>query len=166
MLLDIEFGLSVFNDNMLPDNEAFIFKRNIDGTIDNTVLTSYGGAKTQGIVIPSSVITIDEMAFRANTNLTGELIIPDTVVYIKDEAFDYTYIQNVKIGNGIKTIGNLSFGYCSRLESIEIGSSINSINEMAFTNNPKLKSITINKPENSVSGAPWGATNAEIKWIG
>lgn len=36
----------------------------------------------------------------------------------------------------------------------------------SFDNTPNLEKIYITMPENSISGAPWGATNAEVIWLG
>ena len=53
----------VFNNNQLSDEEAFIYARNSDGSIDYTTLISYGGANRDNIIIPDSVKTISAEAF-------------------------------------------------------------------------------------------------------
>ena len=59
-------GNAAFNNNQLPDVQAFIYKRNSDGSIDNTKIVSYGGAKRDNVEIPSSVTNIEGSAFRYN----------------------------------------------------------------------------------------------------
>ena len=51
-------GANTFNNNQLPDEDAFIYKRNDDGSVDYTTLISYGGAKRDNVVIPEGVETI------------------------------------------------------------------------------------------------------------
>ena len=55
-------GSSAFNNNQLPDSQAFIYARNEDGTINNTILISYGGAN-KDVIIPDNVNIINPMAF-------------------------------------------------------------------------------------------------------
>ena len=76
--------MEAFNNNQLPDEEAFIYKRNSDGSIDNTTIVSYGG-KNKSPIIPNTVKTIGGSAFYKN-QLTS-VTIPDSVTSIGDSAF-------------------------------------------------------------------------------
>lgn len=49
---------AAFNNNLLPDDQAFIYARNTDGSINNTYIVSYGCSRRNNVVIPSSIITI------------------------------------------------------------------------------------------------------------
>ncbi|MFQ8642972.1 MAG: leucine-rich repeat domain-containing protein [Oscillospiraceae bacterium] len=158
-------GDSVFNDNKLSDEDAFIFKINSDGTFDNTIVSSYGGARSDNITIPKTVRTLDRWSFRA-LPFTGTFSIPDTVENIGESALEWNSFTEYNIGNGVKTIGASAFGYNSKLTTVTIGKGITSISSNAFRENPKLTSITINRKKDAVSGEPWGATNATINWIG
>ena len=75
-----------FNDNRLPDDEAFIFQRKSDGSIDDTTLVSYGGANRNNIIIPETVKTISGKAF----TYVGikEIVIPENVETIEAGAFN------------------------------------------------------------------------------
>lgn len=66
----------------------------------------------------------------------------------------------------VTDIGNRAFYNCTSLETVAIPSSVTSINSYAFDDCSNLTSITINKPQDSITGAPWGATNAEVIWNG
>ena len=73
----IEIGDGAFNNNKLPDNQAFIYARtdsNYDGVaeIDNTTIVSYGGAN-KNPVIQNNVIIIGPNAF-TNNQLTSVII--------------------------------------------------------------------------------------------
>ncbi len=163
----IELGIGTFNDNSLPEENAFIYKRNLDGTLDKTVITSYAGVKGENINIPQTVKTLNKWSFRSiyNSRLKS-ITIPDNVEKIEKEAFQWNrFLTKVEIGNGTKTIEKDAFSYNGDLEEVTIGSGIQTIGDSVFTSCPNLKTITINKKENSVTGAPWGS-NATINWIG
>ena len=100
-------GSGAFNNNQLPDSEAFIYKRNSNGSEDKTKLVSYGGAKRNSVVIPSSVTSIGQGAFNSN-NLTS-VTIPNNVISIGNGAFSYNNLTSVTIPNSVTSIGNYAF---------------------------------------------------------
>ena len=63
-------------------------------------------------------------------------------------------IQNVIVTNGVTSIGNYAFYYCSGLTSVTIPNSVESIGEWAFRGCSGLTSVTI---PNSVTSIGWGA---------
>ncbi|MDE6585127.1 MAG: leucine-rich repeat domain-containing protein [Clostridia bacterium] len=107
-----------------------------DGTpIKNTNITS--------VVIPDSIISIDDGAFGLCTALTS-ITIPDSVVYIGDGAFAVcTALTILKIGNGVTTIGYAAFNNCIGLTSIILPNSVTSIGDAAFYYCSGLTNITI-----------------------
>lgn len=64
----------------------------------------------------------------------------------------------------VKTIGSYAFSG-NKLTELEIPNTIESIGSGAF-NSSTLTTIKIHKPANSISGAPWGATKANVIWLG
>ena len=131
-------GYGAFNDNKLPDSQAFIYKRNTDGSEDKTTIISYGG-KNKNITIPSNIATIERSAFAYN-DLTS-VIIPNSVITIESIAFMYNDLKDIKIPNSVKTIGGSAFGH-NNLTSITIPSSTTVIAYGAFSDN-NLKQVTI-----------------------
>lgn len=100
-------------------------------------------SKLATVTLENSITSIDSYAFESCTSLTS-ITIPNSVTNIENNAFAYcSNLTSVYIGNGIKSIGGTAFEQCL----ISSG-------------------IFIDKIKNSVSGAPWGASNATVKWKG
>ena len=154
-------GGGAFSDNQLSDGEAFIYKRNSDGSIDNTELVSYGGKKKENVVIPNNVKIISNHAFTTSklvsvkipegvttigtgafqTNQLTSIEIPDSVTTIGISAFSGNALTSIKISTNLTTIGDTAFNY-NQLTKVEIPSSVTSIGTMAFGNN-KLTSVVV-----------------------
>lgn len=115
-------GMAAFNTNKIPYDElAFIYQRRSDGSIDDTTLLSYAGAKTTNIVVPENVTTI------------------------ADGAFSYTSIESISLPSNLRTIGSYALENCN-LSTIVIPSTVTSIGKNAFykrfDTNSKLTNIT------------------------
>ena len=75
---------------------------------------------------------------------TGEIILPDSVTSIGEQAFYYcTSLTSVTIGNSVTSIGDGAFYYCTSLTSVNIPDSVTSIGEHAFAVCVSLTSMTI-----------------------
>lgn len=103
------------------------------------------------VVIPSAVTingreypvtSIDSHAFFSCKDLNS-VVIPNTVTFIGEGAFDSSGVASVSLPNGLLMINNNMFGYCSRLTSVEIPESVQVIGEAAFIWCTGLTSITI-----------------------
>ena len=108
-------GISAFNNNQLPDSKAFIYKRNSNGSEDKTKLVSYGGAKRNGVVIPSNVTSIGYRAFQ-NNSLTS-VTIPNSVTSIGFKAFQNNSLTSVTIPSSVTSIGGYAFSKTSTSNS-------------------------------------------------
>ena len=97
-----------FNNNQLPDDEAFIYKRNSDGSEDRTTLISYGGAKRENVVIPEGVETIGAYAFTWISNLKS-VIFPSTLKMIMARSFSECALTSLDIPSSVTYIGPGSF---------------------------------------------------------
>ena len=104
-VIKIEGG--AFNNNQLSDKDAFIYKRNSDGSIDNTTIVSYGG-KNKSPIIPNTVTTIGVNAFYSN-QLTS-VIITSSVTSIGHNAFYKSSSSNSNLTKIINKTGK-SFGW-------------------------------------------------------
>ena len=88
-----------------------------------------------------------------NQNATGDIVIPDSVVYngntytvtaIGEWAFEgCSGLTSITIGSGVTTIGNMAFENCSSLTSVTIPDGVTSIGTGAFSYCSGLTTITI-----------------------
>ena len=131
-------GKVAFNSNQLSDEDAFIYKRNSDGSIDNTTIISYGG-KNKSPIIPDSITSIGNSAFVSN-QLTS-VTIPDSVTSIGDSAFLENQLTSVTIPDSVTSIGDSAFSN-NKLTTVTIPNSVTTIGWGAFRNN-QLTSVTI-----------------------
>ena len=115
------------------------------------------------VVIPSSVVAIDDLAFYSCERLT-DVIIPDSVTSIGNMAFDgCTGLTSITIPDSVTSIGNGAFGNCTGLTSITIPDSVTSIGNGAFIDCTGLTSITIPDSVTSIGYSAFlGCTNCKI----
>ena len=99
-----EIGGGAFNDNLLPDNQAFIYAKNSDGSLDNTKLISYGGNKKEDINIPSSIKTIGKYAF-SDCNF-NKIVLSNNIESIEEYAFNNNSIINIEIPENVEIARN------------------------------------------------------------
>ena len=122
--------------------------------------------------LPNTLTTIGNGAFKNCSSLKDQtssdkniITIPASVQSIGDEAFKgCSSLDNIVMNNGLKTIGDRICD-SSNITELYIPTSVESIGLNAFTELVNLKKITVDKPSQSLDGAPWGAPNAEVKWI-
>jgi hypothetical protein len=124
----------------------------------------YGCTSLASVQIPNSVKSIGSRAFFGCSNLTS-IIIPSGVTSIDIYAFyRCSKLTSIIIPSGVTSINQGTFGNCTLLANVQIPNSVTSIASDAFSGCSALTLITINKADGSILGAPWGATNATVKW--
>ncbi|MBQ8885046.1 MAG: leucine-rich repeat domain-containing protein [Clostridia bacterium] len=113
--------------------------------------------KEATLVIPDSVKTIEDYAFyrcgyMATDRETGEvfyygidnLVLGNGVKSIGINSFNKFFsLKNVTIGSGLESVGEKAFYTCPALETVTIGSSVKKIENRAFYGCASLKSVTI-----------------------
>ena len=82
---------------------------------------------------------------------------------IGDYAFYNNLLTTITLPNSVNKIGEFTFGLNS-LTTVTLGNSLNSVGKTAFDNNFALVTINIDMINGRITGSPWGATNAIIKW--
>ena len=96
------------------------------------------------LVIPNSVTSIGNIAFRNCSSLTS-VTIGESVTNIGSCAFENcSSLTSVTIGESVTSIGSSVFENCSSLTSVTIPNSVTSIGSWAFRNCSSLTSVTIN----------------------
>ena len=117
--------------------------------LSNLEISVFENTALNGIIIPETVIEIKDNAF---AGFSGESIsIPNGVVYIGNEAFKSAgKLSSVKLSNNLKTIGNSAFMNCTALGEILIPDSVVSIGEEAFSGCEGLLSLTLGKNVSSI----------------
>jgi len=93
-----------------------------------------------GIINSADLLYIrDNMIQCYSVNIAGT-----TLTDLPIDAFNNkTFLFNVKLPNGLKTIGRSTFNGCSNIKELEIPSSVTSIGKIAFQNCASLTSIDI-----------------------
>ncbi len=117
-------------------------KLRIPSTVTSFRRRCFCNCEFKSFVIPEGIITLEHSCFSRCPNLE-EITIPNTVTTIGRSCFEETPLKEVYIPESVTSIDDGAFEMCE-----------------------KLTKITINKPTDSISGAPWGAYNATVEWIG
>ena len=121
---------------------------------EKTTLIQYpGGLKSESYVVPDSVLSIGDSAFK-NSGLKSitlskglglignrafygceslkSIIIPDSVTKIGGSAFANSALKEIYFGKGLKSIGSYAFGDCKFLYEIVIPENVTTIGSSAF----------------------------------
>ena len=122
------------------DNSIYDSRDNCNAIIETKTNKLIAGCSNT--LIPNSVTSIGDSAFRGCTGLTS-ITIPDSVTRIGNGAFyGCTGLTSVTIPDSVTRIGNGAFYGCTGLTSITIPDSVTSI-DGAFSGCTSLTSITI-----------------------
>ena len=112
-------------------NTTYDSRDNCNAIIERETNTLIAGC--QNTIIPHTVTSIGDEAFRDCSGLTGALTIPDSVTSIGDEAFyGCDNLTSIIIPDSVKSIGSFAFASCSGLTSVSLGDSVTSIGDSAF----------------------------------
>ena len=100
---------------------------------DKTTLYQVSQDCAGDFTIPSTVTTINDFAMNGCANVTGELVIPDSVQTIGRSAFEGTGFTSLNLGNSVKEIGVSAFYKCAAMTGdLVIPTSVTTIGANAF----------------------------------
>jgi hypothetical protein len=100
--------------------------------------------KLTTITLPSNLTRISSCAFYNNNALEGNIVIPDGVTIIEDNAFHFCRsLISITIPEGVTSIGERAFESCEKLQTVNTLGSITSISPSLFNNCKALTSIII-----------------------
>lgn len=135
---------------------------NLDASARTAAVTA--GTYSGAIVIPEkvthnnreyTVTSIDVSAFY-NKNITS-VVIPATVTSIGSQAFyQCTSLNSVTLNEGLQTIGEAAFQYCSALLSISVPSSVTRIEQQAFGDCTNLSNVSLSEGLTFIGDAAFG----------
>ncbi len=129
-------------------NVTYDSRNNCNAIIETATNTLITGCKNT--IIPNSVTSIGEYAFRGCDGLTS-VTIGNSVMSIGRSAFyGCSNLTSVTIPNSVTSIGHSAFCDCSGLTSVTIPNSVTSIGEYAFLGCDGLTSVTIGMSVTSI----------------
>ena len=112
--------------------------------------------KKTSVSIPSSVTSIEDMAFWRCESLTN-IEIPSSVTNIKHGAFENCKgLTSINIPSSVTDIGSMAFSGCRGLTSINIPSSITRITDYTFRYCSNLTSVEIPSSVKRIDNAAFG----------
>ena len=124
----------------------------------------YDTSKLLTFDFPETLKTIYSYAFCSSsssgstTGLSGALVIPNTVTSIGDYAFrGLKNLTSVIISNAVTSIGQCAFNYCSGLTSVTLGNSVATIGSSAFSACTSLPSITLPKSVKTINNSAFAS---------
>ena len=135
---------------------------NLDLTARTATVAS--GTYSGAIVIPEKVTynnreyTVTGIANEAfyGKSITS-VVIPATVTSIGSKAFyQCTSLNSVTLNEGLQTIGEYAFQYCSALLSVSIPSSVTRIEKLAFGDCTALADVTLSEGLTYIGDAAFG----------
>lgn len=97
------------------------------------------------------------------------LTLKEGIKEIQAGAFQSAKISRLVIPKSVETVMQGAFNGCQNLKEIEIMSGNTVIvaeQGGAFAGCTNVEKIIVHAPDGSIEGAPWGATNAEVIWLG
>ncbi len=145
---------SLTSINVDAANQAYSSKDGILYNKEQTSLIRCPEGKLGEVIIPNSVTYIKADAFSGCSSMTS-ITIPNSVTTILEGTFSRcSSLTSITIPNSVTTIGELAFNGCSSLTSITIPNSVTTIVGYAFSYCTGLTSITI---PNSVWTIGWYA---------
>ena len=97
-----------FKRNDLLEEQAYIYKRNSDGSIDYTKIVDYGGTN-KNIVIPAGVEVIGNYAFEGLS--IESVLIPEVVTTIGDTAFHINKLTSLILPTTLTSVGARAFNF-------------------------------------------------------
>ena len=121
----------------LPD--VLTFPANVDAIGGH----AFSGAQVEEVVIPGNVKEIGEWAFDVCTDLE-KLTLEEGVATIREGAFGYcTSLESVVIPDSVTLLGTEAFCGCYDLESVTIGAGVQAIGEYCFAECDALEGIVV-----------------------
>ena len=118
-------------------------------------------SKLTTLHLPNSLGTISNYLCHTCTALST-LVLPSNITSIGNYAFQYSGLTAITIPQRVTSVGGQTFGGCSKLTEVHFLGKPTTIATSAFNGCTNLLDIYVPWSYGQVSGAPWGATKAQI----
>lgn len=150
----------------IPQSASWIFDTPFTGCPSLTAINVEGGnanyASVDGVLYNAALTVLIECP----GGKEGELIVPESVSLIREQAFEGCSLTSVILGSNVTEIWNAAFQDCSSLTSVNIPGGIISIEDELFRSCTSLTSITIPDSVTSIGYASfcscYGLTSLDI----
>ena len=160
--------LNMTEANIVADGEYYLRTSSgkeylpTENTIGEHMFSSRG---LQTILLPKSVISIDDQAFSSCRSLNKVVIYENSVKTIGMVAFEYcSSLADIVLPEGVTTIGREAFRSCSSLVDVTIPGTTTTLEFHAFKNCTSLRSVTIPNSVNTVDAPFYGCSSlSDIK---
>ena len=145
-LLTLVFGFSPATDNVAHASSSDLIgfydcntgtkpevipTHNYEMYLDGESLTVRSGSSCVGnVIIPEGVVSIDQEAFKNSSIST--IILPRSLKVIENKAFRNSSLTQISIPDGVESIGDEAFYSNDLLETLNLGSNVKSIGAYAF----------------------------------
>ena len=149
-------GLAVYSCNNLMKinaSENNPYFKSVDGVLfskDGKILVRYPMGKNDvAYTIPDGVVTIGKEAF--DYAKIASITIPNTVTTIESSAFENCKnILTLAIPNSVTTIGSSAFTGCSKLDNVTMSSEVTSIESFTFGGCQNLRKFYIGEKVDNI----------------
>ncbi|MBQ6863239.1 MAG: leucine-rich repeat domain-containing protein, partial [Clostridia bacterium] len=152
-----EWNLPDFDFNLSAD-AADVVKSGTCGTNVTYTLDSDDVLTIAGTGAMRNYSSFSSVPWYSNRTFVKKIVIENGVTSIGNYAFCWcTSLPSVTIPDSVTSIGDYAFRECTSLTSVIIPDSVTSIGKYAFYNCTKLTSVTI--PDNVTSIGDWAFSN-------
>ncbi len=163
-------GAGAFRNNQLPDEQAFIYNRNRDGSENRRSINSYAGAKRSDVVIPSGVTIIGGNSF--NGLGLKSIVLPEGLERIEIMAFGSNELTEITIPASVTFLSS-SFGSNKNLSRVTFMGNVPRLDRHEIFKGAKLTSNTIQVPAGTLeqyrsarATLTWGEASPSQTWFG
>ena len=111
----------------------------IPGSVKVLPSDLFGSVALQEIILSEGIEEIKSGALGNSKYTVKKLYLPGSLVNVPDELLSSgSSLEELRLGEGIKTIGKRSFAYCSNLAKVYLPTTLEEIGEYAFHNDGKF----------------------------
>lgn len=128
------------------ENDTGVTLRKYEGYDEN------GGKRIYPAYIDGKKVTAMEARYGLNDENLTEIVIPDTVIEIKENTFEYcSKLEKITWSSNLKTIGDNAFYRCESLKELTFPDSLETI-DGSFYRCTGLQTVTFNKSLKKIGG--------------